>query len=276
MGTTWLVRHTWVVACSAAALCYGGCLDSHDDDDGTPDEVVEGMVEVPAGAFEMGCNDAVDVDCGSEEYPYHTVDVPGFWIDKLEVTTAQYAACTDAGGCSEAEPGNAWSSCNLGIDGREDHPINCVTWYQAVEYCAWAGKRLPTEAEWEKAARGTDGRIYPWGNDEPTCDHAVISWAGCPQRTSTEPVGSKPLGASPYGAQDMAGNVWEWVEDWYHETYDGAPTDGSAWVTPEGTEKVVRGGSWSYYFLSNDLRTSHRRTDIPQDWNGHVGIRCVQ
>jgi formylglycine-generating enzyme required for sulfatase activity len=209
MATTWLVRHTSVVACAAAALCHWGCLDSHDDDDGTPDEVVEGMVEVPAGAF-------------------------------------------------------------------EEHPINCVTWYQAVEYCAWAGKRLPTEAEWEKAARGTDGRIYPWGNDEPTCDHAVISWAGCPQRTSTEPVGSKPLGASPYGAQDMAGNVWEWVEDGYHETYDGAPTDGSAWVTPEGTEKVVRGGSWSYYFLSNDLRTSHRRTDIPQDWNGHVGIRCVQ
>ncbi len=275
MKTTLAAFSTWAIVFCGLAVCASGCVES-DDDDGTPDEVVKGMVEVPGGGFLMGCNDAVDDLCLDDEFPYHTVDVSTFWIDEFEVTADEYMACTDASGCSVAETGNAWNNCNLGIVDREDHPINCVTWYQAVDYCAWVGKRLPTEAEWEKAARGTDGRMYPWGNETPTCDHAVIAWAGCSFQSSTEPVGSRPLGASPYGAQDMAGNVWEWVEDWYHETYDGAPTDGSAWVVPEDTRRVVRGGSWNEYYLSNDLRTSHRRSDMPEHNNAHLGFRCVQ
>ncbi|MBI5529083.1 MAG: SUMF1/EgtB/PvdO family nonheme iron enzyme, partial [Deltaproteobacteria bacterium] len=195
---------------------------------------------VPAGSFQMGCNSAVDTECDGDENPYHAVSVPAFKVDKYELTVGEYQACVDAGGCTAAGTGG---SCNYGVSGRDSHPINCVDWTQAKAYCTWAGKRLPTEAEWEKAARGTDGRKYPWGNDALDCDHAVHSVSPC-SNSSTAPVGSKPAGVSPYGAEDMVGNVWEWVEDWYHDSYTGAPADGSAWVTPTGTYRVLRGGSW--------------------------------
>ena len=185
------------------------------------------MCDVPAGPFMMGCNSAVDTECASSEYPYHSVTVPGFKIDKYEVTASEYKACVTASGCTAA---NTDSGCNYNVSGKESHPINCVDWAQAKAYCTWAGKRLPTEAEWEKAARGTDGRKYPWGNDALDCDHAVHSANGC-SNSSTAPVGSKPAGVSPYGAEDMVGNVWEWVEDWYHDTYTGAPSDGRSLST---------------------------------------------
>ena len=227
------------------------------------------MCNVSAGPFMMGCNKAVDTECSNDESPYHSVNVPGFKIDKYEVTTGEYQACVDAGGCTAANTGG---SCNYGVSGLDGHPINCVDWNQATAYCAWAGKRLPTEAEWEKAARGTDGRKYPWGNGSLDCDHAVWNGSTC-GNSGTAPVGSKPAGVSPYGAEDMVGNVWEWVEDWYHDTYAGAPTDGSAWVTPTGWYRVLRGGSWDYA-SSGYLRVSSRFY-VPTSRVGGVGFRCA-
>ena len=229
------------------------------------------MVTVPAGSFQMGCNVAVDNECFSNEYPYHAVSVPAFKIDKYELTVGEYQACVDAGGCTAASTGG---SCNYGVSGRDSHPINCVDWNQAKAYCAWAGKRLPTEAEWEKAARGTDGRKYPWGNDSLDCDHAVHSANGC-SNDSTAPEGSKPAGVSPYGAEDMVGNVWEWVEDDYHSHYTGAPADGSAWVdNPRGTHRVFRGGGWNNSNTKN-LRTSLRSGSAgPTGLTINSGFRC--
>ncbi|MBI5527849.1 MAG: SUMF1/EgtB/PvdO family nonheme iron enzyme [Deltaproteobacteria bacterium] len=227
------------------------------------------MCDVPAGPFMMGCNIAVDNECyqGTED-PYHQVVVPAFKIDKYEVTASEYKACVTAGVCTAAYTGGDY---NYNATGKESHPINGVGWDQAKAYCAWAGKRLPTEAEWEKAARGTDGRKYPWGNTSLDCDHAA-SDTTC-GISGTAPVGSKPDGVSPYGAEDMIGNVWEWVEDWYHDTYTGAPTDGSAWVAPTGTSWVVRGGSW-YGGGTFYLRSSFRK-DLPKGWWSTVGFRCA-
>jgi formylglycine-generating enzyme required for sulfatase activity len=229
------------------------------------------MVEVPAGSFMMGCNVAVDNECGGDENPYHSVTVPSFKIDKYEVTVGNYQKCVDAGVCT---PAGAGSKCNYGVTGRDYHPINCVNWNQAKAYCAWIGKRLPSEAEWEKAARGTDGRKYPWGKSNLDCDHAVMSVSPC-SNSGTQPVGSKPLGVSPYGALDMIGNVWEWVEDWFHDSYNGAPTDGSAWVVPAGSDRVVRGGSWANR-LTYDLRASRRVGDVPSSSCVDCGFRCAQ
>jgi formylglycine-generating enzyme required for sulfatase activity len=219
----------------------------------------------------MGCNSLEDTECYPDEKPYHSVSVPAFMIDKYAVTTGEYRRCMDAGVCTAPHSG---SSCNHGVPDGDRHPINCVDWSQAKAYCAWAGKRLPTEAEWEKAARGTDGRKYPWGNDSLDCDHAVWNYSKC-GNLGTAPVGSKPAGSSPYGAEDMIGNVWEWVEDWYHDGYAGAPSDGGAWLTPPGTLRVVRGGSWlaaSPIFL----RVSYRSRDEPWVWSAYHGFRCAR
>jgi formylglycine-generating enzyme required for sulfatase activity len=209
------------------------------------------MVSVPGGAFFMGCNESVDSECFDDEKPGRSVDVAAFRIDKTEVTVAQYRRCVDAGSCSA--DGLNGGGCNWGQPDRDQHPINCVDWSQAGQYCQWAGKRLPTEAEWEKAARGTDGRKYPW-------DNTGFSGAGRVaniQSGGTTPVGSFPDGKSPYGALDMIGNVWEWTAS----DYDAA-------------NKVVRGGSWNN--APRFARASYRgrlvaRLRYPRD-----GFRCAQ
>ncbi|MBI5528066.1 MAG: SUMF1/EgtB/PvdO family nonheme iron enzyme [Deltaproteobacteria bacterium] len=237
------------------------------------------MCDVPAGPFMMGCNEVVDDKCSDDEKPYHEVTVPSYKIDKFEVTTGEYKACVDSGVCTVADTG---TYCNYSVAGKENHPINCVDWNQATAYCVWAGKRLPTEAEWEKAAGGTDGRKYPWGNTGLDCDHALWcedgsnypSSCGCGS-VGTLPVGSKPLGGSPYdGALDIVGNVWEWVEDWYHNTYTGAPSDGSAWVAPTGSDRVIRGGSWDDA-LADSLRASARNDTGPSRRLHSLGFRCA-
>ena len=231
------------------------------------------MVEVPAGAFWMGCNAAVDTECDSDEKPQHQVTLSAYLIDATEVTVAAYAACVQAGACTEPDTGGY---CNWGAADRAEHPVNCVDWDQAGAYCAWAEKRLPTEAEWEKAARGTDGAVYPWGNGAASCTLAVYddgSENGC-GTGGTLPVGSRPAGASPYGALDMAGNVWEWVSDWFGGSYyDTSPSknpDGPV----SGSDRVIRGGG--FYYGAAYLRASSRHGNSPGDPNGHFGFRCAR
>jgi formylglycine-generating enzyme required for sulfatase activity len=246
------------LACSATCtLDDAGCIPP-------------GMVYVPGGAFEMGS------DATPSEEPIRSVTVDAFYIDQTEVTVAAYAACIAAGACGLPSVGNG---SNHGVAGREQHPINGVTWYDAAAYCGWVDggvKRLPTEAEWEKAARGTDGRRFPWG-DEPvaSCTHVVMEENladGC-GAGSTMPVGSRPLGASPYGAYDMSGNVYEWVSDFWG--YYG-PSDTSNPTGPAGGDyKVARGGAWSLYDPVY-LTTTYRGGDLPHQQYPIIGFRCAR
>ncbi|MDE3089110.1 MAG: SUMF1/EgtB/PvdO family nonheme iron enzyme, partial [Chloroflexota bacterium] len=186
------------------------------------------MVYVPAGEFTMGSNDY------DWEKPPHTVYLDGFWIDKYEVTNALYKKCVDSGTCKVADMGEYDPS------GKPNRPVVQVTWYDANTFCQWAGKRLPTEAEWEKAARGTDARTWPWGNDwNPS---KLNSWDAGPHTTTD--VGTYPQGASPYGALDMAGNVWEWVADWYSSNYYANSPKNNPKGPDSGGYRVMRGGSW--------------------------------
>lgn len=238
-----------------------------------------GMVHVPAGAFWMGCNETVDPSCGNHERPYHRVVLKGFFLDRTEVTVAAYADCAQAGGCTPAVPVGA---CNAGESDRGNFGINCVTWGQARSFCEWAGKRLPTEAEWEKGARGTDGRIYPWGSEAPDAGGTYrANWGDglstvMFMRDGFEydaPVGKFPSGASPFGALDLAGNLAEWVRDGYADRYDpAADTDPAG---PDGVpERVVRGGSWRE--PAKRIRASARDSHPPENWYDHVGFRCAK
>ena len=230
------------------------------------------MMLVPEGEFLMGCAVA-DTDCDDDEKPPRKVWLRAFQIDRTEVTVGQYAKCVKAGACMEPKSGGG--QCNWKVEGRQNHPVNCVDWHQAAAYCAWAKMRLPTEAEWEKAARGTDGGIWPAG-EVPTCRHAIMdeSGTGCGVR-HTWAVGTRPDGASPYGALDMAGNVWEWVADWYGAGYykDAPGRDPKG---PErGVDRVYRGGSW------NDgvpwmLRASERNRARPRRQYSGLGFRCAR
>jgi formylglycine-generating enzyme required for sulfatase activity len=167
-------------------------------------EATGGMARTPGGTFVMGSESIY-----ADEKPVHRVTVAAFSMDVTDVTTAAYGACVRAGKCSE--PG-AGDYCNWGKGDRQNHPINCVDWNQATAYCAYAGKRLPTEEEWEYAARGTDGRTYPWGNEAPSNQ---LCWNRGASKEGTCVVGSHPSGASPFGLQDMAGNVWQWTSSNY-------------------------------------------------------------
>ncbi|HQO91735.1 MAG TPA: SUMF1/EgtB/PvdO family nonheme iron enzyme, partial [bacterium] len=243
------------------------------------------MVSVPAGAFQMGCNTEVETQCPSPENPYHTVTLSAYKIDKYEVTAGDYQKCVSDGACNNGnvnEPhyqvySQTYSMCTLEATGKENHPMNCVSWFGAKAYCEWMGKQLPTEAQWEKAARGTDGRNYPWGNDpSPNCDYAVIEDTGLGNGCGTNDtwaVGSKPLGVSPYGVFDMIGSVNEWTNDWYGKYYyESSPSENPA--GPEsGETRSIRGGSWSDY---TDMRTSYRSERYPTAKSNYDGFRCVK
>ncbi len=238
-----------------------------------PPPVHSDMVFVPAGPFVMGSNTGRE-----DERPPHQVDVHAFYIDRTEVTVADYArfltwqgsltAC-DGHLCADVHSENPQAHLEetptgyRALPGWDDFPMTWVSWYGAAAYCKAQGKRLPTEAEWEKAARGTDGRAYPWGNEyDEGRANAGHRYSG-PTR-----VGMFPAGASPYGALDMAGNVWEWVADWY------APYPGSTYSSPFfGKYKVVRGGSWNHPVV--DARTTARDIAHPARRLRVVGFRCV-
>ncbi|HEV8547659.1 MAG TPA: SUMF1/EgtB/PvdO family nonheme iron enzyme [Polyangiaceae bacterium] len=216
-------------------------------------------VAVDGGDFDMGCLDGDT--CEDDELPSHTVTLSAFEIDKLEVTQDQYAACVTAGGCPE--PSCAWD-CTLG-----DYPASCVDWNAAASYCAWAGKRLPTEAEWEMAARGTDGRKYPWGDEEPDCTRTNM--AGCGD--TSLPVGSLPKGASASGALDMAGNMVELVADIYDASYYQTSPAADPTGPSTGERHVGRGGG----FLSEAKwqRAAKRDWYDSDDQGVSLGFRCA-
>ncbi len=236
------------------------------------------MVTVAAGEFEMGCRPSDGVYCLPGTTP-HKVYLDSFRIDKYMVTFNRYQACIDSGECTEPYMGGA---CNYGMSWAGDHPANCITYQQAEAVCNFEGKRLPTEAEWAKAARGPDSFLFPWGNHPaPSCERVVMNekrgseiGPGCGAGT-TRPVGSRPDGASPYGALDMAGNLFEWTSDWYSETY----FSNSPYRNPEGPDygeaKVLRGSAWSARF-KDGVALTVRSAYAPPGQGYVVGARCAK
>jgi formylglycine-generating enzyme required for sulfatase activity len=232
-------------------------------DGGWPDALrsVANMVDVPAGLLRRGSLESGGED---DETPAHEVLVPAFSIDRYEVTNEEYAQCVAARVCRSPD------EMDPGLFGAPRQPVVGVSWFDAAIYCRWSGKRLPTEAEWERAARGDDRRSMPWGDDSPTCERAVF--IEC-DRTAPAEVGGRPAGASPYGAQDLAGNVWEWVEDWYTPHYLPPGPSGEIDVPLTGLQRVLRGGSW--HFGADYIRTSNRHRDEPGHRTPWYGFRCA-
>jgi serine/threonine-protein kinase len=251
------------------------------------------MVHVPGGTFQMG-SDESDLDAWDDQFPQHSVTLDGFWIDQTEVTNAQFATFLSNQG-NQAEGGLTWldqedEDCLIEQSGGEfrpkggygDHPVTQVSWHGAEAYCEWVGARLPTEAEWEYAARGSGGLIYPWGDDfdcsrgnfddETSWDVHVAGYEGCDGYERTAPVGSFPTGMSWCNALDMAGNVWEWVADWYGGYPSEAQTNPAG--PPDGDGKVLRGGGWTGHSLW--VRAAYRgRNTAPDPRSFDAGFRCA-
>jgi len=253
-------------------------------------------VLIPAGEFLMGSNadealaeclkyrDDCQLDYFTDEEPPHPVELAAFYIDQFEVTNARYAECVAAGACSPpVNSGSYTRDIYYNTSEFADYPVVYVSWFDANTYCEWRGARLPTEAEWEKAARGTDGRTYPWGYEfdgslANFCDgNCLFDWANTDfddGHDDTSPVGSYPDGTSPYGVHDMAGNVWEWTADWYAEDYYQNSPYSDPTGPDEGQNRVLRGGSWGS--SGDDLRTSNRNYYDPSLTSLDVGFRCAR
>jgi eukaryotic-like serine/threonine-protein kinase len=257
------------------------------------------MVTIPGGQFFMGSEAPGARD---DQKPIHNVTLGAFCMDPQEVTVRQYETCSDVGKCRRAPTEVEWPKisgadrqrytplCNGGNDERGDHPINCVTWEMASTYCAAQGKRLPTEAEWEYAARGPDGRIYPWGDEAPSAKHAnacgkeCVAWGranGAPLSAlhdeddgyaATAPVGRFPMGSSRFGLQDVAGNVWEWTASYYGAYTPEAKTNPAG--PASGERRVIRGGAFNGAYESW-MHPSHRYGQDPAARSHGIGFRCA-
>ena len=229
------------------------------------DQVYEqSMMLVPAGEFIMGSS-AGDPD----ERPVRKVYVDAFFIDKHQMSVGKYGTFLDA---TAHEAPADWDVMSKSI--HQKRPVVNVDWADADAYCRWAGKRLPTEAEWEKAARGMDGRTYPWGNEIPTDLHANMKKEIWNNHVVLTPVGTYEAGKSPYGVYDMAGNVWEWVNDWYSQDYYKTGPLRNPTGPPTGSSKVVRGGSWGS--SPKDLRSANRDSRLPSFGSLGTGFRCAK
>lgn len=248
---TWKVTRTLVVF--LVVLLPGSRLTAGA---GEPIVVAE-MVRVPAGVFLMGSDDGL-----WDEKPPHRVYLDSFYIDRFEVTNGLYKRFMETAGRQAPQ---YWSDSRL--NGASQAVVG-VTWYDAEAYCHWIGNRLPTEAEWEKAARGTNGRKYPWGDKwDPT--RAMLG-----ENSLRTPVGSYAGGVSPYGIHDMAGNVAEWIADWYDERYYRHSPDRNPRGPESGRYRVLRGGSWRS--VPFDLRTTDRNHDTPRSLSDVIGFRCAK
>ena len=227
------------------------------------------MVFVPGGDFLMG-SPANDPNAGSDMKPQHKVILDAFWIDKTEVTNALYAKCVGDGVCrSPVNAGENSAQAYYGNPKYDNYPVQGIRWTDGQTFCKWAGARLPSEAEWEKAARGTDGRLYPWGNQPPDATRLNFDRnVGGPSA-----VGSYPAGASPYGALDMAGNLWEWVADWYsHDFYQRSPALNPLESEPQAY-RACRGGSWNS--SAERARADYRGNEDPGQCDSLTTVRCA-
>lgn len=223
----------------------------------------EGIVLVPAGEFLMGEEGGLP-----DARPMHRSSLSAFWIDAHEVTNMRYRSCVLSGVCTPPKDRRVFDDLQRG-----QYPVANVTWSQARVFCQWSGRRLPTEAEWEKAARGTDGRRYPWGNSEEPIKRGVKERELRGDANGIEPVGSLAGTESPYGVFDLVGNVWEWVKDWYAEDFYAAAPPHDPQGPLRGSFRVLRGGDWSQSPL--ELRASYRGWDEMTYWGPTLGFRCA-
>jgi len=233
------------------------------------------MVVIPSGEFPMGVP-LGDRDGGRDEYPRHDVFVDTFYMDQFEVTNGRYLEFVKATGHRVPQnptnpTRNLWHGDAI-TESLADRPVINVDWYDAEAYCKWAGKRLPTEAEWEKAAKGTSDRRFPWGNVEPTDKHLNFNqrWIG---EKTLMPVGSYEAGKSPFGVYDIVGNVWEWVNDWYDPRYYEKSPVKNPQGPDTGTMKIIRGAGWQNETPA--VRIFTRVNSDPKVRNESTGFRCA-
>lgn len=266
------------------AACGGGASAPQTSDflpTPTPDidiPIEDLLVYVPGGPFIMGSDPEVDRLAREDELPARRVLLNGFFIYRNEVTNEMYTQCVEAGECTppveiedEDDPEKITASQHYKDPEYKDHPIVGVNWYQADAFCGWLNARLPSEAEWEKTARGELGYLYPWGDDKPLCDKA--NGGDCILDTITEKIGQLPLGESIYEANDLSGNVWEWTADWYDPEYYQTAGSTNPLGPLEGELKVIRGGS--YLDTEENLRSAARYALNPEEAYNEVGFRCV-
>jgi len=251
--------------------------DTVGDDDTAGDDDTLGSwnewITIEGGDFEMGSENGE-----TDELPVHHVTVQTFEMMRTEVTISHYAACVGTDACSETEGDH--ENCGAVPFDYGDQPVGCANWDQATEFCAWAGGRLPTEAEWEFAARNRGQAVeFPWGDDEATCELAIMhdtnyGAGGCGLDSVWNVCSRSPDGDTEQGLCDMAGNVVEWNQDWYHVNYEDAPDDGSSWESGGGGGRVSRGGACGNG--SDNLRAAARSPSPPDTQAGSIGIRCAR
>ncbi len=262
----------------SSTLLMSGCMSVIKDD------AKENMIFIPEGSFTMGFKIDNDHEWGDmDEEPVHQVTLSAYWIDKFEVTSSNFAKFLNENKNEAHRFIEITPSVTVQFEdnvyqprkGLENYPVNRVSWFGADAYCKWKKKRLPTEAEWEKAARGTDQRIFPWGNEYP--DNSRVTFRRKFKGKGfqvMEPVDGMKNGISPFGVHHMAGNVWEWVSDWF----DSSAYQDENRIDPKGPElgisKVLRGGNW--YYKAYYMRTTYRFNERPEIFKVWQGFRCAQ